>query len=237
MLHPDLSTGRQGRSLYLFLLLPALLLAASVHAHVGRLDAQGGHYDRATGEYHCHKPGCTLPESPLPVQPPGAAYQREAWKHWEDFDNDCRNTRQELLAAQSRVPVRYSNSGSCTVVGGEWFDPYTDTLYTDAADLDIDHVIPLNYAHSHGGAAWSPLLKKVFANDPENLLVVQDRANQTKSDKGPAAYLPPSDAYHCEYARLWLHLSRKYELVLASADLGVLQTLRNTCRSAGLAGN
>ena len=27
-------------------------------AHGGGLDARGGHFDRHTGEYHCHRPSC-----------------------------------------------------------------------------------------------------------------------------------------------------------------------------------
>lgn len=36
------------------LLVIALLLTTSAFAHPGRTDANGGHYDRATGEYHFH---------------------------------------------------------------------------------------------------------------------------------------------------------------------------------------
>ena len=40
------------------LTLTAIVLAQSVgpaHAHNGKLDANGCHYESATGEYHCHK--------------------------------------------------------------------------------------------------------------------------------------------------------------------------------------
>ena len=33
------------------------------------------------------------------------AYDRDGWKHWEDFDGDCQNTRQELLIVSSIIPV------------------------------------------------------------------------------------------------------------------------------------
>lgn len=38
----------------LLLLCVFLLLASTVYAHPGRTDANGGHYDRSTGEYHYH---------------------------------------------------------------------------------------------------------------------------------------------------------------------------------------
>lgn len=37
-----------------FLLAFLLLLSPAVLAHSGRTDANGGHYDRSTGEYHYH---------------------------------------------------------------------------------------------------------------------------------------------------------------------------------------
>lgn len=79
-------------------------------------------------------------------------YDRDTWKHWEDFDGDCQNTRHELLIASSEVPVTFTSTTGCTVATGQWLDPYTGDTYTLASDLDIDHVIPLNYAHLHGGA-------------------------------------------------------------------------------------
>ena len=33
-------------------------LAGLAHAHGGGLDARGGHTDRSTGKYHCHRAGC-----------------------------------------------------------------------------------------------------------------------------------------------------------------------------------
>ena len=41
-------------SLAIFIL-PLTLAAGTAHAHNGKLDANGCHYESATGEYHCHK--------------------------------------------------------------------------------------------------------------------------------------------------------------------------------------
>tara|TARA_R110001583_G_scaffold194100_1_gene364272 strand:+ start:7417 stop:8661 length:1245 start_codon:yes stop_codon:yes gene_type:complete len=38
-----------------------IVLSNTVHAHQGKLDENGGHLDRHTGIYHCHKEGCVLP--------------------------------------------------------------------------------------------------------------------------------------------------------------------------------
>lgn len=42
------------RKRFLALLLCLFLLCSSVFAHSGKTDANGGHYDRSTGEYHYH---------------------------------------------------------------------------------------------------------------------------------------------------------------------------------------
>jgi len=156
-------------------------------------------------------------------------YDRDDWKHWEDFDGDCQNTRHELLIASSEVPVTFTSTTGCTVATGQWLDPYTGDTYTLASDLDVDHVIPLNYAHLHGGAVWSAFVKKLFANDPENLLAVDDGENQSKSAKGPGDWMPPDEDYHCEYARQWDFLMKKYELVLDVEDLGAIELVLGAC--------
>jgi hypothetical protein len=156
-------------------------------------------------------------------------YDRGTWKHWEDFDKDCQNTRHELLIASSEVVVTFTSSTGCTVSTGQWLDPYTGGTYTLASDLDIDHVIPLNYAHLHGGAAWSPFVKKLFANDPENLLAVDDGENQSKSAKGPSEWMPPDANYHCEYVRKWDFLVNKYELELAAEDVTLIKQVGQGC--------
>ena len=38
-----------------------LIDSTTANAHGGGQDANGGHVDRSTGEYHCHKPDCVMP--------------------------------------------------------------------------------------------------------------------------------------------------------------------------------
>ena len=158
------------------------------------------------------------------------AYDRDDWKHWEDFDGDCQNTRQELLIVSSIIPVTFTNARGCTVATGIWLGPYTGQIFTKASDVDIDHIVPLKYASDHGGADWSPLLKKVFANDPDNILVTEDNANQSKGAKGPSEYMPPRQEYRCEYIRRWRFLLSKYELEADADDLRVIRDVGRSCR-------
>ena len=55
---------------------------------------------------------CALLSSAVLAQP---AYDRDDWRHWEDFDGDCQNTRHELLIVSSIFPVTFTNARGCTV--------------------------------------------------------------------------------------------------------------------------
>lgn len=183
--------------------------------------------------------GCQLPvkHSPHPAEPQPSdsipltdtPYQRKDWPHWIDADKNCRNTRQELLIATSRAPVQFRDARQCTVKTGLWFGPYTGRTFTKASDVDIDHIVPLAHAHRHGASGWTRTQRRVFANDFENLLVVDDATNQAKSDKAPHEWLPPNRAFWCEYGRRWQRVKDKYRLLFSAAERYVLKQLADTC--------
>jgi hypothetical protein len=162
-----------------------------------------------------------LQNAPTPPQPDATEvsirYQREDWPHWIDEDGDCQNTRQELLILSSQVPVTFTSERGCTVATGQWLDPYTGNTYTQASDVDIDHVVPLAYAHAAGGATWTREQRERFANDPRNLLVVDDAENQRKGAAGPSEYLPRA-SFHGDYLRLWREVVEAYGLKLRAED-------------------
>lgn len=163
-----------------------------------------------------------------PAQIHAQEYKRSDWRHWSDFDRDCRDTRAETLIASSMAGVIFVDDKACTVLSGIWFDPYTGKLFTIARSLDLDHVIPLHYASEQGGWRWDSLTKKLFANDPENLLLVSATENRSKGSKGPSEYLPAA-AYHCVYAQRWRMLSNKYELTLKAKDERTIEEILSTC--------
>nr|WP_161556009.1 HNH endonuclease family protein [Mangrovicoccus ximenensis] len=116
---------------------------------------------------------------------------------------------------------------------GRWLDPYTGRTYTDDDDIDIDHVIPKKWAWEHGAWRWSPEMRSRFANDNQNLLAVDDSANQSKSDKGPDEWMPPLASYSCDYITLFVALVAKYELQLSPAEDGTYNRIEEeSCRDS-----
>ena len=157
-------------------------------------------------------------------------YVRGDWEHWIDPDEDCQNTRHELLIRESIVDVTYKTNRKCFVKTGAWFDPYRGELMIESSDLDVDHIIPLKWAHTHGGWRWSKAQKKAFANDHENLWLIDDEENQQwKSAKGPAQYLPKYKGYHCAYVSRWRYLLDKYNLTPGKADRDKINQVHKSC--------
>lgn len=156
------------------------------------------------------------------------SYNRSDWPHWEDMNNNCRNTRHEVLAAQSIINVEFTSDKKCKVKSGRWIDYYSGEVFEDPRKLQIDHIIPLSWANSHGGENWSHYKKKLFANDPENLIAVSGHENQSKGNKGPDEWLPPNKKYQCEYVVKWNYLLVKYQLI---HDDSILKMARDICDS------
>ncbi len=169
------------------------------------------------------------PQQSESIPATGTPYQRKDWPHWVDTDKNCRNTRQELLIATSQTPVQFKDTRQCTVKAGLWIGPYTGKTLTKAADVDIDHIVPLAHAHRHGASGWTRAQRRAFANDFENLLVVSDVVNRAKSDKAPHEWLPPNKGFWCEYGKRWQRVKDKYRLFYSTPERNVLKQLAATC--------
>ncbi|WHI52752.1 DUF1524 domain-containing protein [Microbulbifer sp. MLAF003] len=95
---------------------------------------------------------------------------------------------------------------------GLWLDPYTGQFYSLASDLDVEHIVPLSWAHEHDGANWTVKLKRQFAEDPENLWLVDDDRNQTKGDKGPYEWMLPYEPVQVIFVQRFMAIVEKYGL-------------------------
>ncbi|WP_289083614.1 HNH endonuclease [uncultured Spongiibacter sp.] len=220
-----------------YAVLAVLLIPILVVAHPGGVDSFGGHKNKSTGEYHCHRDTCRAAQNQVQSATQDAEkegrsfsqlYDRKDYPHWSDLDGDCMNTRHEILAASSVGNTRISPNG-CYVSSGQWNDPFSGKVYTRASDLDVDHIVPLKWAHTHGAAEWPRNLKEKFANDPENLIAVDDALNQAKGARGPTEWMPPNHSYRCEYLSRWVLVLKKYSLAMQPSENRVFQKQLSAC--------
>ena len=152
-------------------------------------------------------------------------YNRKDWPHWIDVNVDCQDTRAEILIRDNVGTIKFKRNKPCNVSWGTWRCPYTGKIFTKASDIDIDHIVPLAHAFKTGGASWSRQKKRAFANDPINLLSVEDNINQEKGDKAPDEWRPPRQEYWPEYARKWRAVKKKYRLTISSSEEAALRKM------------
>ncbi|MBF0295846.1 MAG: sel1 repeat family protein [Magnetococcales bacterium] len=156
------------------------------------------------------------------------------WPHWSKESGDCQNTREKMLIRHSLEPVAFETEPDCKVMRGKWLDPYHGKTMTRAADVGLDHVVPLAYASRHGGDLWPQEMKKKFANDFDNLQVTTSGTAREKKDNGPAGWKPPEKEAWCDYGYRWRNIVTKYGLSISQTDDGALQEMTATCSSGQL---
>jgi hypothetical protein len=157
-------------------------------------------------------------------------YNRNDWPHWSDDDKDCQNTRHELLISTSKKAVAFKTEKGCNVATGEWFDPYSGNTYFKSTELDLDHIVPLKFAHGHGGHRWSRERKETFANDLDNLILAQASLNRQKGAKGLDDWLPPNQSYRCEYIARFNAVMAKYDLRFIPAEQRIVNRMVKACQ-------
>ena len=177
----------------------------------------------------CLKAGGRLPKGYTPPsQSPAndARYSRDQFGHgWADDDHDCINTRHEILQQQSTSTVS-TGKNKCTVERGRWLDPYTGQTFYMARDLDIDHLVPLEWAWRHGADGWTDDQRKKFANDPANLFAVKASVNRAKGSKDPSEWLPPDSKFHCQYVTRFIRVMKTYQLQLSDSEQAAFNRIR-----------
>ena len=176
----------------------------------------------------------------LRVKPAGsmAGYSREKFPHWSDAQEygwrlPGETPDPESCDARDAALIRDGDEerveAYCDVESGSWFDPYGGQTYTDPADIDIDHMVPLANAWRSGASGWSTAEREEFANIPRDLLAVDDGLNQSKGDKGPEAWKPPQQAYWCTYAKEWIDIKHYWDLSITNAEKAALQGMVGRC--------
>jgi hypothetical protein len=156
-----------------------------------------------------------------------SSYNRDLFPHWITITGSC-NTREQVL---KRDGTGVTVDSSCYPTSGSWRSPYDGATWTNPADVDIDHMVPLSEAWASGAWAWTTSRRQAYANDlggPE-LWAVTDNVNQAKGDQDPATWQPPVASFRCTYARAWIQVKWYYSLTVDSAEKSALNGMLGTC--------
>lgn len=89
------------------------------------------------------------------------AYDRDAFNHWITISGNC-DTREYVLR---RDGVNVQTGSDCGADSGSWYSDYDGATWTDASDVDIDHIVPLREAWVSGARSWTDDEREAFANE------------------------------------------------------------------------
>ncbi|MDT0197468.1 excalibur calcium-binding domain-containing protein [Arthrobacter sp. AB6] len=127
---------------------------------------------------------------------------------------------------ESTVPVTFSSG--CTVATGQWNSQYDGATWTNASDVDIDHMVPLAEAWRSVAWSWTNEQRTAFANDLDyqnSLIAVTDNVNQSKSDQDPATWMPTQN--QCLYAINWVSVKWRWNIGVDPEERTALEAWLN----------
>jgi len=156
-----------------------------------------------------------------------------AWTPGVNAGGEC-DTREAVLARDLIDVVR---PDGYKVTRGTLISPYTGARVsfvrgaaTSPAVL-IDHLVSLADAWSAGANGWTPQQRERFANDPVELLMVDEASNQTKSDATTDAWLPRSPAGRCHLVTAQVTVKARYRLLVTRAERAAMRRSWPAARS------
>ena len=129
---------------------------------------------------------------------------------------------------------------SCKVMSGILDDPYTAKVVefkrgADTSDaVQIDNVVALSNAWQTGAQQLTKERRVELANDPLELLAVDGKANQEKSDGDAATWLPPNKSFRCQYVARQIAVKAKYDLWVTKPEYDAMTRVLASCPSQTL---
>ena len=156
-------------------------------------------------------------------------------KAWADVDRNGCDTRNDILNRDLTDVKHKVRTHDCVVESGQLHDPYTgkDIAFKKgwktSTAVQIDHVVALSDAWQKGAQKLSQTKRTELANDPYNLLAVQGKANQKKSDGDAATWLPSNKSFRCEYVARQIGVKHKYSLWITQAEKEAISKVLSSC--------
>lgn len=162
---------------------------------------------------------------------PKTNYSRDQFgKGWQKDKSGC-DTRNKIL---KRDLKNTTENQKCQILTGVLDDPYTGAQINfsrkdNASGIQIDHVVALSDAWQKGAQQISAEKRVELANDSLNLLAVEGKANQQKSDGDAATWLPSNKSFRCQYVKRQIDVKSKYSLWVTQAEKTAMNGILNSC--------
>jgi hypothetical protein len=159
----------------------------------------------------------------------------KAWSDDVDVEfgrNGC-NTRDDILRRDLKDLV--VRPLTCFAQSGTLVDPYTGSVIAfvrgpkTSNSVEIDHVVALADAWYKGARAWDRQRRLDFANDPRNLLAVSPEANFSKAFRDAASWLPPNEAFRCDFVARQIEVKSAYGLWLSAKEKRAMSDIMADC--------
>lgn len=182
----------------------------------------------------------------LEVRDPAAtipAYSRSEFGHgWSDEDGDGQDARAEVLIAAHRpgrgkAPLVFASPRSERVTEGRWRCRFSGEWVHAAAQLDIDHLVPLAEAWESGAHSWTGERRRRYANGVgvrswrrSWLLPVRARLNRSKGAQRPDEWMPPNRRYRLNYAADWIATKSYWRLSVLASEAATLRRVLEEAR-------
>jgi hypothetical protein len=150
-----------------------------------------------------------------------------------EFGHNGCNTRDDILRRDLTDLVM--RPGTCYAHSGVLIDPYTGESIafvrgpqtSDA--VQIDHLVSLSDAWYKGAREWDDEHRRDFANDPRNLLAVGAKANFDKAFRDANAWLPPNQAFRCEFVVRQVAVKAAYRLWVSAKEKRAMAAVLDHC--------
>lgn len=169
----------------------------------------------------------------LAVQEKGSPqkyYRKLFYDSWGIDEHGC-STREVILQRDLKNTVLKG----CKVQAGILNDPYTGKTIEfkrgqETSDaVQIDHVVALSNAWATGAYGLDAETRYELSQDPLNLLAVEGQANQEKSDGAADTWLPPNQAFRCQYVARQISIKYKYHLWVTPTEKFAMQKVLALC--------
>jgi len=220
------------RLLLLSMLLPLALIIGACSSEESSVPPAGNGTKTAAGGNSSATQVAAMLNSLVVASEQREGYDRDAFAHWSDFDEDSCDTRDEILTRENREPT----GADCDAESGSWYSAYDGETSSDAGSFDVDHMVPLAEAWDSGAGQWDSEKRELYANDefPYSLIAVTASSNRSKSDQDPSEWMPTLTTFQCQYVARWISVKSRWRLTIDQAEKDALTGYITDCSAQDL---